>query len=122
MEMHQLGQDLRHLPSSENARVLEMTDAGDGLVLNKEDALARNRPPPLTRPPSLCPPAPASSASTAPFSTTSSAPFTSASPGTSQSPLALCFFILTVSLLTNAYGPVTISTFMFTLLFCLQFP
>jgi len=54
LEMYQL------LPSSENARVLEMTDAGDGPVLNKEDALARNRPLPLPPPPSLCPPAPPS--------------------------------------------------------------
>ena len=45
IEMHQLGQDLRLLsfPSSENARVLEMTDAGDGPVVNNEDALAGNR-------------------------------------------------------------------------------
>ena len=30
-------------PSSESARVLEMTDTGDGSVVNKDDALAVNR-------------------------------------------------------------------------------
>ena len=30
-------------PSSQNVHVLEMTDAGDGPVVNKDDALAGNR-------------------------------------------------------------------------------
>ena len=41
--MYQIDQDMSEFRVSENDRVLEMTDEGDGPVVNKDNTLAGNR-------------------------------------------------------------------------------